>query len=1291
MYTRFVNFNVNSNSSKPINRKKSNPSFSGHILTKDSHGNNVYKFFWPNAPQGTKVILTRMEDNGNHEFTAPSPYKDGKREFKTIERELTGKDLPSYTLYADDFNLQDGAVIGYKFKFPGQDKCVYDEYSKGFNNEVGNEEGTFTVATPVWTANSIKPRVIEHLVPDSFNVVKDEENKSNIDLKAKRNHFNRLGGTLNTIKEKIPYLKDTGITSVLGTPVFGMDHSSHGYWTIDPYQITDELGNISDFKKLMIDLYKNDMRWIADGAFVNEGVPGMHISDIAYWGAQSPCVDLFETKDLENLPTRFGVLSKNINIDEHIHLKLVNAPYKIIFEKTPEGNYIEKKIIDNKVDPTKPTFVQLFDDRLASEDQMNNDKVFSVYAKKETDNNFEIAGYRDSVQPYYHRVTLREVEDNYKKYKEAHKIDSSVEFKNLLTKWRNFEFVESNKDGGISLWVGNSDISKKRFITPEKLLEEGLSQDKYKQKLAAQYQVQDDTVQVGKFWTSEVARTLVEYTAKAIENKRHENETKVLSYQEAVKALIDEGSLPASAKAILEKDADNLSALDNILATNAWGDGRDYKLTKTKMPESVTDGLMSYPFEATEFAVDLLGVFTYPYIKNMAVTEDTVGMSRYDFYKMGDEYYEMMPDRYRDLYKKSDNLIANDMTQQADNILAKLSEKLGINIISENGELTEQGKDIYSVIYPDIAKFLLVSSLAPKIKPVYKDEKNNNNNIFSYNVSDLRNVSFNSLNLQYELSPEDVANRLLEEIKNGLNNIPDDDIDAFVDHLSSRLKDVNSDSINVAKLIIEQTESGLDWRIDASKDVGDFEAVDDGALDYRTNIEHIYSFWDKFNKGVREYNPRSYTVGELTDWDEPERDFSPRTGFSTVSDYRYFYSLLPKLYGKNSDGQSESKFKDNVYSELKEFLNSGYASNVNFAHRFVSNHDKPRMLHVFSLDPSAFLEENADKKPELMHHLMLIGLNSSAEFNKLDENKKKALYTALDSLRGGTVFVNGQEKYFDKENFGIRPFDFNIDSLIEQAIETNQEFEKFASDDANKPKIEKMKAEILEKMLTNNDALNRFRTMWLAMNAMPGAPTMYAGDELGMTGWETFAKNEKQENRNRLPWERLNDQNYSFIKKFNESINAITKIRAKEAASALVNGATVFINAPTENSVAFYRYNDKTDAICVIHADPFNGGSKQELTTNRLDLSGLPAGLKVGTIYKDALDENVRFKVTNPYEIKRIDNNGNIQENINLHDSGLILLREKDFTGKELSFKGHIENPNVKLANTKYNFSYMTK
>ena len=1276
VYTRFLNFNVYSNNTKQINNKKnSKPSFSGHILTKDSHGNNVYKFFLPNAPKGTKVVLTRLEDAGNNSYTSFAPEKDGKKTFKTVEKELQGNILPSYTLYADDLNLEKGAVVGYKFKVPDQKKYVFDNTAKAFINGLNDEEGAFTIATPVWTANSVKPRVIEHLVPDSFNV---SEN-----VKAKRNHFNRLGGNIESIKEKISYLKENGITSILGTPIFGMDHSSHGYWTINPYQITDELGNISNFKELMLNLYKNDMRWIADGAFVNEGIPGIHLSDIVYWGAKSPFVDMFETKDLENLPTRFGALSKNPEIDKHIHLKLVNAPYKIIFEKTPDGYYIEKSIKTNKVDHTKPTFVQLFDDRLASEEQINGNYVFSVYDKKETENNFEIAGYRDSVQPYYHRVTLREVEDNYKKYKEVHKIDKNIEFKNLLTKWRNFEFVESNKDGGISLWVGNSDISKKRFITPEKALPEGLSKDKYKQKLAAQYNVQDDTVQVGKYWTNEVARTLIEYTAKAIEEKRHSAEQPV-SYQEAVKSLIDEGKLPESAKTILEKDNNNLSALDNILAKNVWGDGRDYKLTNTKMPETVTDGMMAFPLESIEFATDLLGVFAYPYIKNLAVSEDTVGLSRYDFYKMGDKYYEMMPERYRELYKKTDNVIANDMTKQAVNILNKLSEKTGIKFSTENGELTQEGKELYSVIYPDIAKFLVISALAPKIKPDYSKKT-----MLHYDVSKLRTVNFNSLNLQYEVSPEDAANSLVDKLQKGLNNISSQDIDNFVNHLSERLQNINSDSVNIAKLIVERTESGLDWRIDAAKDVGDFESVEDGLLDYNKNINHITSFWNKFNKGVREYNPRSYTIGELTDWTEEERDFAPMTNFSTVSDYKYFYSFLPSLYGKNSDGKTEGNYKGEVYKKIDEFLNSGYASNVNFAHRFVGNHDKPRMLHVFSLDASGFMEENAAKKAELMEDAILNAMQKTSEFNKLNENNQKALTHALETLRKGSVTVNGKQETFDMENFGTRPFDFNIDSMIQQAMQENNNFALFVNNENNKKAVNKLKAEILEKMLDNN-AMKRFRAMWFAMNAIPGAPTMYAGDELGMTGWETFAKNEKQENRNRLPWELLNNEDYKFIKNFNKNINAITKIRTKEAASPLVNGTTVMLTAPSEKSVAFYRYNDKTDAICVIHADAFTNNSlneKYNLYVDKIDLSGLPFGLKEGTIYHDALNFNDKYKVTNPYEIKKIDDNGNIQKDICLGDSGLILLRDKDFYGKDISFKGRVENPHVKLANTKYNFS----
>ena len=70
-----------------------------------------------------------------------------------------------------------------------------------------------------------------------------------------------------------------------------------------------------------------------------------------------------------------------------------------------------------------------------------------------------------------------------------------------------------------------------------------------------------------------------------------------------------------------------------------------------------------------------------------------------------------------------------------------------------------------------------------------------------------------------------------------------------------------------------------------------------------------------------------------------------------------------------------------------------------------------------------------------------------------------------------------------------------------------------------------------------------------------------------------------------------------------------------------------------------------------------------------------------------------KYKVTNPYEIKKVNNDdtNKVEESINIHNSGLILVREKDFNGKVMSFKGRMENPNVKLANTKYNFSYMQK
>ena len=104
----------------------------------------------------------------------------------------------------------------------------------------------FNIATPINRSNPTRPRQIEHILIDSFNV-------EDFSKKTKRNHFNLLGGTLNSVNEKIDDLAKAGIRNILGTPIFGQDNkSSHGYWTTNPYQITNNLGSLADFNNLMV-------------------------------------------------------------------------------------------------------------------------------------------------------------------------------------------------------------------------------------------------------------------------------------------------------------------------------------------------------------------------------------------------------------------------------------------------------------------------------------------------------------------------------------------------------------------------------------------------------------------------------------------------------------------------------------------------------------------------------------------------------------------------------------------------------------------------------------------------------------------------------------------------------------------------------------------------------------------------------------------------------------------------------------------------------------------------------
>lgn len=1295
-----------------LTKVNSTPSFKGHTLIEDEKGIPSYIFNLPNAPAGTKIqfAVLQRKKNGTFELLTNDMSK-----LDTRNVPKNGLVLPVNEILTDP-----DKILGYRFLLNGKD--IYHDYTKKniYNND--EKDKMFNIAMPLNRPGHTLPRQMGHIYPDS--VVLDLSNE-------KRNHFNHLGGSLKGIIQKLDYLKELGIRRILGTPIFGQDTvSSHGYWTANAYQITDTLGNFNEFKKLQKELFKRDMGWVADGAFVNEGMQGIHIKDILTWGEDSPFINWFDTTDIKNSGIRLGVFSKQPEVNKHIHIKLINAPYRIDFEKTKDG-YKEKAIFQTRVNPKKPTYIQIFDDRLVTEEQVKQQEPFKVYGRKNAPDKHEINDYKDSAQPYLFRVSSRDVKKNFENFKEIQKQNPHAELKNELRRWSNFELVESNEDGGAALWVGNSDIAKKRFMIPPSKINESRPSER-KELIAAQYQVQDDTVQIGKYWTFEVARTLISYAAEEIGKLINEGFT----YEEAVTRLVAAEKLPKSAKLLLEK-TNGTSPLDNILSLNSNGE-RNYKLQPTTEPENITDGLMAFPIEGIEFAPDLTSILAYPYLKNFAVSDDTIGKSRYELYKNKNSYYKKMPEKFVDLYSRMDSFLAGEMTNKTINLLKEAGEKSGFDIVDEKGILTEEGKEFYSLVAPDIAKFLYVSAIDNKVHPTFTVDENQNMQ-FEYNPDDLQKISVESLNLQFALTPEKAAEGVLEILQNGINKIDASDREKFIEYLAKKSENLDADTINVAKLIVQKAEAGLDWRIDAAKDVGDWDSVEAGDFQENECYDRLSQFWTHFNKNVRKYNPKSYTIGEVVlDMDSNfvtdslkspfKQDFISRTNFTTTTDYDNMFSRPLEAYGTATEN---SKHEGNIgymtQNILSNSLFSGFLDDVNFAHTFSGNHDKPRILHTLALKMyndekgMGFLSDKSGAVRETMYY----AFENSPLFQKYFGHFKTRIRQMIGDLSEGRYSYKNREKFFPAEDFGVRPFDQTIDDIFQQAILKSTELEKYISE--NPGLYKKVKAEILENILS--PALTKYTSALFFMTGMPGTPTIYSGDELGETGWESVAKNATQNNRNRIHFERLCDPDYGFIKKFNDDLKNILNIRNQKGASALVNGNAIPLASQKLNPVEIveyekdeqnntiekrymkslgeagvvYRYNDKTDAVCVFHnggygAERFATGRDCSIPAIYLDGSGdnagLPNGLELETLYYDALNPNNKYKVVKDEgKYKIINTKGG---DIPLGNRGLILLREYSFTGNEHylqdkggqfapSFRGRNTNPHVQLANLKYN------
>ncbi len=1349
-----------------INPAINKPAFGGYAPAKNNRGNQVYEFNFPFDEDKYDCYLeiynVVKDKNSNFRITDlvsnyttgedSFPMKNGKNAVNLAEDYFIPKDMP----FAYHYKLvsKNG---GYTSYYVDAGNIIDDVKSKGAPYEIYNVVSRN--GSNLTHGGAMKLVVLDNYkAGDVYNneLFAGEyisENKALLEKakKSNKNFANKIGGTLAGLEKAIDNGELDGYSAIISLPLFTDDSlSAHAYWNKNNMQMAHSLGNINNYASLQRKMFAKGMNFVSDGAFVNEGLEGIHFANILRWGEKSPYYNWF---NVSGFPITPGVFGKN---QKYISHKIVNSPYR--YRQQSDG-YIRVSRND-EYDSKKPTYIQIFDTRLASEEQKNDKQnLIKSYDILNTGNLYEINTHNDTVINYsfevdpetYHKNVL-----NLNEYNETHsnKINmNDIVGTRFLSKFENFE-LEDKIESNIETWDANTDILKLNYVDSHAVTEDMKNIhiperiERAKKLYRNNIEVQDYAITSGMFWTQKTKDILTLYVAQNLKNIANSDANEI---HRKINKNIENKIFPSRIKDL------NKDVINNVLVGKYTSDRKFYN---DSYVDQVKMGLMNLPLDSIEFGDNLAGVFASPYISKRATSEEQIGVSKYDLYKQGNPH---LLEKYKDGYNYTQKMYNNELSTFALDILKAVEKDLPANQKFSDGDATSlYGKYVLPLLTAEIAKFAIIKALQPKAT-VYINKENGE---IGYDYEALKQVFLQTIGV-YGASPEDEAMSTISKIRTGISKISDADKKLLTDALVKSIKGTSVESFALADMIIDRSEAGLDWRIDAAKDVGNMESLRNESTDFDYTWNQVNTFWTKFNKAILGINPNAYLVAELTDeYDLHEigngrashkylndndirRKFVEDTGLTSLANYRYFFTSIVRMFGKDFEQGVETDF-DKLPTALYEiliggenYLKSSNLNALNYSYTFVDNHDKPRALHALAMDMGLFYAdltdsdkynyrerafkllndrygmENPPTKEEInsfnysrvsakavamgeaIRTAFIDALNSLSSDNQVFSNKHAEIFKAIS--HAVTDMANGRYlgKNIEADSFAVKPFDQTIDAVVKQIQyrykedQLTKDGEKYRSRKLVEPLLTDAEYKLLadksfEKIMT--PAMSKLMGIMKVLVALPGKPTLYAGDDLGSTGYESKTKNIYMQNRSYVHNEWLNDSSKSFIKDYYEEINKVMALRSKPELDALNNGAPFILplqnvsNGGYRTSVtALLRQNvDGKMAISLFNTAGINHDPKGKYeavpmyldndriylsaTYNKKDGIGINVGLKEGTKFVNAKDENDVYYVHkdgNEYVLEHHD-----KSPICIKDTTMILYHVPEKS--QVAFTGNI-------------------
>lgn len=155
--------------------------------------------------------------------------------------------------------------------------------------------------TPDW----VNETVWYQIFPDRFCNGTPEENTPDIVPwhAGPVTNQERFGGNLKGIEEKLPYLKELGITGIYLNPIMEAD-STHKYDTKDYTRIDPQFGTNEDFARLVKKAHEHGIRIMVDAVFNHCGRRFSPWLDVLEKKEKSAYADWFMIQDWDNLEKR---------------------------------------------------------------------------------------------------------------------------------------------------------------------------------------------------------------------------------------------------------------------------------------------------------------------------------------------------------------------------------------------------------------------------------------------------------------------------------------------------------------------------------------------------------------------------------------------------------------------------------------------------------------------------------------------------------------------------------------------------------------------------------------------------------------------------------------------------------------------------------------------------------------------------------------------------------------------------------------------------------------------------